>query len=151
MKYALLLVMGLIAAPAMADESPNFGSGSSYRGGGDLINSARQYIGRNPTGKRSLWCADFANYILKKNGYSSTESRAARSFARYGTRTHLKENAIAVLTRKGGGHVVVVTEVLGGGLFKGVGGNSCKRNGRSIVCEGTYSTSRLIAVVEPRG
>lgn len=144
----------LFLCAAHADESPNFERGvqsASYsRSGGDLVSAARQYIGRNPTGKRDLWCQDFVNFILKKEGYKTTGSRSALQTVHYGNRTRLKENTIAVLKRPGGGHTGFVSGILGNGYIKLVSGNSCKRNGRSTVCEGIYPLNRAIAFVEPQ-
>src|SRR4051812_12538999 len=33
-----------------------------------------------------LWCADFVNFVLRKTGHATTNSRAARSFLDYGKR-----------------------------------------------------------------
>src|SRR3982750_1511606 len=31
-----------------------------------------------------LWCADFVNFVLRRSGYPTTNSRAAKSFLDYG-------------------------------------------------------------------
>lgn len=119
---------------------------SSGLGTPQWISVARQYMGTNPTGKKSLWCADFMNLVLKRSGLPGTGSRAARSFANYGQRlSGPKVGAIAVVSRgKGGGHVGIVTSVDANGnpiLLSGNHGNK--------VAEGTYSKSRVIAYVWP--
>lgn len=59
---------------------------------------------------RSLWCADFVNMIERRLGRSGTGSRAAASFASYGRRLSGPQvGAIAVMHRRGGGHVGIVT------------------------------------------
>ena len=55
------------------------GSGSS-----ELVSEARHYLGGNPTGRGSLWCARFMNLVLQRTGHRGTGSDMASSFARYG-------------------------------------------------------------------
>ena len=111
-----------------------------------LVAEARKYLGTNPTARKRLWCATFMNLVLKKVGYSGTNSDAARSFAQYGERIAKPEvGAIAVLTRgKHGGHVGVVTGVDAHGNPVIISGNHNKRVG-----EGIYPRSRVIAYVKP--
>ena len=64
------------------------------------------YLGGNPTGRGSLWCARFMNMVLQREGYRGTGSDMARSFASYGQRVSGPQiGAIAVMSRRGGGHV----------------------------------------------
>jgi hypothetical protein len=86
------------------------------------------------------------NFVLKKAGYSGTNSDAARSFAQYGERLAKPEvGAIAVLTRgKRGGHVGVVSAVDPHGNPVIISGNHNKRVGESV-----YPRSRVIAYVKP--
>jgi len=111
-----------------------------------LVTEARKYLGTNPTARKRLWCATFMNLVLKKAGYSGTNSDAARSFAQYGERiTKPEVGAIAVLTRgKRGGHVGVITGVDARGNPVIISGNHNKRVG-----EGIYPRSRVIAYVKP--
>lgn len=52
------------------------------------------------------------NMVERRLGRPGTGSRATRSFASYGTRISGPDaGAIAVLTRRGGGHVGIVTGV----------------------------------------
>jgi uncharacterized protein (TIGR02594 family) len=116
------------------------GSGSS------LVAEARRYLGGNPTGRSSLWCARFMNMILARSGHSTTGSDMARSFASYGRRVSGPQvGAIAVMTRgKRGGHVGVVSGVDARGNPIVVSGNHSRR-----VAEATYSRSRVYAYVMP--
>lgn len=52
------------------------------------------------------WCSSFVNWVMKKAGYDHTKSKAAKSWAGYGT--ELKEpryGCIMVFKRTGGHHV----------------------------------------------
>ena len=124
------------------------GTTSSSFGGGSnsLVSEARKYLGGNPTGRRSLWCADFVNLVLNKSGMHGTSSSMAKSFASYGTRIPgPKVGAIAVLSRgKGGGHVGIVTGIDDGGNPILISGNH-----NNTVAEATYSRGRIIAYVWP--
>ena len=110
------------------------------------ISVARQYKGTNPTGRKSLWCADFMNLVLNRSGLKGTSSSTARSFASYGQRlSGPKVGAIAVLSRgKNGGHVGIVTGVNPDGKLTLLSGNHNNR-----VAEANYSRNRVIAYVWP--
>ena len=63
-----------------------------------VVADARRYIGGNPTGRGSLWCARFMNMVLQQTGYRGTGSDLARSFAHYGPRLSGPQvGAIAVM------------------------------------------------------
>lgn len=110
------------------------------------VSVARQYKGTNPTGRRSLWCADFLNLVLTKSGMQGTSSSMAKSFASYGTRLPgPKVGAIAVLSRgKGGGHVGIVTGIDDNGNPILISGNH-----NNTVAEASYSRGRIVAYVWP--
>lgn len=74
------------------------------RSGNDPVAIAERYIGSNPTNHSSLWCADFANFVLRKADRMGTGSRLAKSFLAL-PRTRPHYGAIAVMGRRGGGHV----------------------------------------------
>ena len=113
-----------------------------------LVAEARRYLGTNPTGRARLWCARFVNFVLAKVGQPGTGSDAAKSFAAYGRRISGPQvGAIAVLTRKGGGHVGIVTGVDRNGNPILIAGN----NGRRKVGISVYSKRRVIAYVMPDG
>lgn len=105
---------------------------------------AQRHVGTNPTGKRSLWCADFVNLTLKRTGRNGTGSRAAKSFLAHGKRVSPQPGAIAVYHRKRGGHVAIVEKVEGNTVTL-VSGN-CGRKG---VCRYTRSVGSAIAYVWP--
>ena len=44
-----------------------------------VVAEARRYIGGNPTGRGSLWCARFMNMVLQRSGHRGTGSDMARS------------------------------------------------------------------------
>ena len=112
----------------------------------NVVEEARRYIGGNPTGRRSLWCARFMNFVLQRSGHSTTGSDMARSFASYGTRVSGPQvGAIAVMSRgRRGGHVGVVSGVDAKGNPIVVSGNHGRR-----VAESVYSRSRVYAYVMP--
>lgn len=113
----------------------------------DLVAEARRWIGTNPTGRRSLWCARFMNFVLARAGLPGTGSDAAKSFLRYGARVAGPEvGAIAVLARRGGGHVGVVSGVDAAGNPILVSGNY-----RRQVAEAAHDRRRVLAYVKPIG
>src|SRR6185312_12254769 len=78
-------------------------SGPTGFGGGGLVSEARRYLGGNPTGRSSLWCARFMSMVLKRTGHHGTGSDMASSFARYGRHVSGPQvGAIAVMGRRGG-------------------------------------------------
>lgn len=114
-------------------------------GGSDIISEARRYIGGNPTGRSSLWCGNFMNLVLQRTGHKVSGSNLARSFASYGRRVSGPQvGAIAVMSRKGGGHVGIVTGVDAKGNIMVLSGNHNRR-----VAEAPYPASRIYAYVMP--
>jgi uncharacterized protein (TIGR02594 family) len=120
--------------------------GMSDVGGTGIVAEARRYIGTNPTGRSSLWCATFMNMVLERSGHRSSGSNMARSFASYGTRISGPQvGAIAVMSRgKRGGHVGVVSGIDAKGNVTVISGNHSRR-----VAESTYSRGRIYAYVMP--
>jgi uncharacterized protein (TIGR02594 family) len=112
----------------------------------DVVAEARRWIGTNPTGRRSLWCARFMNQVLKHTGHDGTGSDLARSFARYGHRIPgPRVGAIAVMSRgRRGGHVGVVSGVDANGNPIIISGNHSRR-----VAEAVYPRGRIYAYVMP--
>jgi uncharacterized protein (TIGR02594 family) len=87
-------------------------NGMTTFGGSSVVAEARRYLGSNPTGRASLWCARFMNFVLERTGHHGTGSDMARSFASYGQRVSGPQvGAIAVMARRGGGHVGVVSGI----------------------------------------
>ncbi|HVX79152.1 MAG TPA: TIGR02594 family protein [Bradyrhizobium sp.] len=124
---------------------------SGFSGGFGLLKvvaDARRYIGSgNPTGLPSLWCARFMNMVLHQAGYRGTGSDAARSFASYGRRVSgPRVGAIAVMARRGGGHVGIVSGIDARGNPIVISGNYGHR-----VAEASISRSRIYAYVVPTG
>jgi uncharacterized protein (TIGR02594 family) len=118
---------------------------SSGFGSSNVVAEARRYIGGNPTSRRSLWCARFMNMVLERSGHRGTGSDLARSFASYGQRVSGPQvGAIAVMGRRGGGHVGVVSGIDAGGNPIVVSGNNGNR-----VREAPVSRGRIYAYVLP--
>ncbi|HVX99275.1 MAG TPA: TIGR02594 family protein [Pseudorhodoplanes sp.] len=128
-----------------ADSSFDTAAGGYHGfGGGDLVSEARRYIGGNPTGRSSLWCGAFMDLILRRTGHRPG-SNLARDYAHYGTRISGPQvGAIAVMARKGGGHVGVVSGIDGNGNPIIISGNHGHR-----VAEATYPRGRVYAYVMP--
>jgi len=114
--------------------------------GSGLVAEARRYVGGNPTGRGSLWCARFMNMVLQHTGHRGTGSDMASSFASYGTRVSGPQvGAIAVMSRgRGGGHVGIVTGVDKSGNPIMISGNNGNR-----VREAPVSRGRIYAYVMP--
>jgi uncharacterized protein (TIGR02594 family) len=110
-----------------------------------VVEEARRYLGGNPTSRRSLWCARFMNMVLEQTGHRGTGSDLARSFASYGQRVSgPRVGAIAVMSRRGGGHVGVVSGIDAKGNPIVISGNSSHR-----VRELPISRGRIYAYVMP--
>ena len=133
------------ASAANASAANAYGAASDI-GGTGLVAEARRYLGTNPTGRSSLWCAHFMNLVLERSGHRNSGSNMARSFASYGTRVSGPQiGAIAVMSRgKRGGHVGVVSGIDAGGNPIIISGNHGRR-----VAESVYSRGRVYAYVMP--
>src|ERR1700736_2532877 len=114
-------------------------------GSSNVVAEARRYLGGNPTSRGRLWCARFMNMVLERSGHHGTGSDLARSFASYGQRVSGPQiGAIAVMGRRGGGHVGVVSGSDAGGNPIIVSGNN-----RNRVREAPVSRGRIYAYVMP--
>src|SRR5436190_22754258 len=93
-----------------------------------------------------LWCADFINFILRRTGHTTTNSRAAKSFLDYGKRIDSpRVGAIVVLTRgRDNGHVGIVRGTDGAGNIIVISGNHGNK-----VWESPYPKSRVLGYVIP--
>ena len=93
-----------------------------------------------------LWCADFVNFVLRRTGYPTTNSRAAKSFLDYGKRIDSpRVGAIVVLSRaKNGGHVGIVRGTDGAGNIIVISGNHGNK-----VWESPYPKDRVLGYVIP--
>ena len=131
---------------AALSSSASIGKISGSASGSSIVAEARRYIGGNPTGRKSLWCARFMNLVLQRSGHRTTGSDMAKSFASYGQRIAGPQvGAIAVMSRgRGGGHVGIVSGVDAKGNPIVVSGNHGRR-----VAESVYSRSRVYAYVMP--
>lgn len=120
---------------------------TSSLGSSGIVSEARRYLGGNPTGRGSLWCARFMNLVLQHSGYKGTGSDMANSFAHYGQRISGPQvGAIAVMGRRGGGHVGIITGIDAKGNPIMISGNNGNR-----VREAPISRGRIYAYVMPAG
>jgi uncharacterized protein (TIGR02594 family) len=128
--------------------SSTFSGGMSTSGGfgsSNIVAEARRYIGGNPTSRASLWCARFMNMVLQRSGHRGTGSDLARSFASYGQRVSGPQiGAIAVMGRRGGGHVGIISGIDAQGNPIMISGNN-----RNRVVEAPISRGRIFAYVMP--
>jgi uncharacterized protein (TIGR02594 family) len=93
----------------------------------------------------SLWCADFINFVLRRTGHPTTNSRAAKSFLDYGRRIDSpRVGAIVVLARSNGGHVGIVRGTDGAGNIIVISGNHGNK-----VWESPYPKDRVLGYVIP--
>ena len=134
---AFMFLVVLYAGPSKADST--------------LVNVARQFIGTNPTGRASLWCAAFTDLVLRKAGHRGGGNLAS-AYARYGKRIEgPRVGAIAVMGRKGGGHVGIVSGFDKKGNPVVISGNTWNRSSseRRVVLEQAYPRERIYAYVVP--
>ncbi len=129
-----------------ATVTPTGGAMASSSTSSNVVAEARKYLGGNPTGRGSLWCARFMNMVLQHSGYRGTGSDMANSFARYGQRVSGPQvGAIAVMSRgRRGGHVGIITGVDARGNPIMISGNNGNR-----VREAPVSRGRIYAYVMP--
>ncbi|MBT1517169.1 TIGR02594 family protein, partial [Bradyrhizobium sp. SRL28] len=129
-----------------ATVTPAGGAMASSFTSSNVVAEARKYLGGNPTGRGSLWCARFMNMVLQHSGYRGTGSDMANSFAKYGQRVSGPQvGAIAVMTRgRRGGHVGIITGVDAKGNPIMISGNNGNR-----VREAPVSRGRIYAYVMP--
>lgn len=112
----------------------------------DLVSEARKYLGTNPTGRGSLWCGAFMDLVLKRTGHAGG-GNLALGYEHYGTRVAGPQvGAIAVMGRRGGGHVGVVSGIDANGNPIIVSGNH-----NHTVAESVYPRGRIAAYVLPGG
>lgn len=111
-----------------------------------LVSEARKYIGTNPTGRGSLWCGAFMDLVLKRTGHRGGGNLAS-AYAHYGTRVSGPQvGAIAIMPRRGGGHVGVVSGIDPNGNPIIISGNHNRTTAESV-----YPRSRITAYVMPNG
>jgi len=136
--------VSLAEARAQTQSHSNSAFGGATSDG--LVSEARKYIGTNPTGRGSLWCGAFMDMVLKRTGHTGGGNLAS-AYARYGQRVSGPQvGAIAVMGRRGGGHVGVVSGVDPNGNPIIVSGNH-----NHTVAESVYPAGRISAYVLPGG
>ena len=127
-----------------AQSAANDQATSAVFASGDIVSEARRYMGGNPTGRGSLWCGAFMDMVLKHTGHKGG-GNLARGYASYGTRVSGPQvGAIAVMGRRGGGHVGVVSGIDSAGNPIIISGNHNNK-----VDESVYPRGRIIAYVIP--
>ena len=138
---------GFADANASIGQNADSPTTTSSFGSSGIVSEARRYLGGNPTGRGSLWCARFMNLVLQHSGYKGTGSDLASSFAHYGQRVSGPQvGAIAVMSRRGGGHVGIITGIDASGNPIMISGNN-----RNRVREAPISRGRIYAYVLPTG
>lgn len=144
-RLAVVAAVMLAATPAFAKyRAPVAPTWSFFQQGSDVLAAARSQIGNGAIyGRRSLWCARFMNAMLARTGHRGTGSDMAKSFAKL-PQTTMRVGAIAVLKRRGGGHVGIVSGITPSGDPIVISGNHNRR-----VAESVYPRSRVLAFVVP--
>lgn len=118
--------------------------GSLFGGLSSPVRVAERYLGGNPTGRASLWCADFMNLVERQVGRVGTGSRLAFSYLHYGHGvSDPRPGDIVVLGRHGGGHVGYLVTMTAQGP-EVISGNHGHR-----VAIGVYPRSRVVAYRRP--
>ncbi|MBP9757013.1 MAG: TIGR02594 family protein [Candidatus Pacebacteria bacterium] len=134
-KFSLVLILACVQLVAV-DPVPAYAW--------DLVSTARSYIGKNPTGRARLWCGAFMDLVLKRSGYKGG-GNLAMGYKNYGQRVHGPQvGALAIMGRRGGGHVGVVSGLDSNGNPIIISGNH-----RRVVDEVVYPRRRIIAYVMP--
>ena len=131
-----------------ADARAQAHSNSAYGGAtsNSLVEEARKYIGTNPTGRGRLWCGAFMDFVLRRTGHPGG-GNLALGYSHYGTRISGPQvGAIAVMGRRGGGHVGVVSGIDANGNPIIISGNHNRTTAESV-----YPRSRIAAYVVPGG
>jgi len=109
-----------------------------------LVADARRYIGTNPTKRRTLWCGAFVDKVLRDTGHKGG-GNLALGYLHYGRRVSgPKVGSIAVMRRRGGGHVGVVAGVDSNGNPIIISGNHNHTTAVSV-----YPRHRVLAYVVP--
>lgn len=127
-----------------AAEAPKSAFASIGNFGNALVADARRYLGTNPTDRRTLWCGAFMDKVLRDTGHRGG-GQLATGYLHYGHRiSGPRVGAIAVMYRRGGGHVGVVSGIDPNGNPIIVSGNH-----NNTVAESVYPRSRIAAYVEP--
>ena len=143
-QFASAPVSGRRGRRAAAQQQAAMSEGASF-GSSSLVSEARRYLGTNPTGRGSLWCGAFMDLVLKRTGHAGG-GNLAKSYANYGTRVSGPQvGAIAVMGRRGGGHVGVVSGIDPNGNPIIISGNHNRTTAESV-----YPASRITAYVLPR-
>jgi uncharacterized protein (TIGR02594 family) len=139
---------GVAQAHSLDSSQASLMSSATLTSGGfasTVVAEARRYLGGNPTSRGSLWCARFMNLVLERTGHHGTGSDMASSFASYGQRVSGPQvGAIAVMARRGGGHVGIVSGIDAQGNPILISGNNGNR-----VREAPVSRGRIYAYVIP--
>ena len=137
---------GQSLAEARAEAQSHANSAYGGFASSDLVAEARKYLGTNPTGRGSLWCGAFMDLVLKRTGHPGG-GNLALGYEHYGTRVAGPQvGAIAVMGRRGGGHVGVVSGIDANGNPIIVSGNH-----NHTVAESVYPRGRIAAYVLPGG
>lgn len=103
----------------------------------DLVERASRYLGFGPNQlglPRNLWCADFINMLVGGHSRAAASYLNRGTYAKYGC-----VNCVAILTRRGGNHVGVVSGYDDDGNPIIISGN---HNG--VVGIGVYRRERVI-------
>ena len=132
------------AATAMQDIRGGWADAPSRApsaGSSSVLSEASRWIGHgNVTGSHRAWCADFANFVLRRTGHRASGSGMATSLLSVGARVSQPAQGDLVVMRN---HVTIFAGY-GGRGFYGLGGNQHHR-----VAMSNFPLRSVVAFVRP--
>lgn len=165
-KIALVLLLSLLASPALADYTDHLLDARSVPGPAartargpldirtapQMVADAARFVGtRNPYRFRGPGCKVFVNMIARRNGYYANSSARAVDVARMGQRvSYPQPGDYRYSGRRGGGHAEIVAEVRGSTVITINGNKGRNRVGysyRSIGSGAYYRPVRYASAI----
>ncbi len=132
------------AATAMQDVRGGWGDAPASALGSNsstVLSEASRWVGQgNVTGSHRAWCADFANFVLRRTGHRASGSGMVNSLLGVGPRVSQPAQGDLVVMRN---HVTIFAGY-GGRGFYGLGGNQHHR-----VAMSNFPLRSVVAFVRP--
>ncbi len=132
------------AATAMRDARSGWGDAPGFAASSNastVLSEASRWVGHgNVTGSHRAWCADFANFVLRRTGHRASGSGMVNSLLSVGPRVSQPAQGDLVVMRN---HVTIFAGY-GGHGFYGLGGNQHHR-----VAMSNFPLRSVVAFVRP--
>jgi uncharacterized protein (TIGR02594 family) len=129
------------AAPAMGLMGSESSFSAPASASSTVLNEASRWIGHgNVTGSHRAWCADFANFVLRRTGHRASGSGMVNSMLSVGSRVSQPSPGDLVVMRS---HVTIFAGY-GGHGFYGLGGNQHHQ-----VAMSNFPLHSVVAFVRP--